>query len=97
MFKPGDPKPPGSGRQKGTKNKVTIPTVAQTLARLEIDPIKELLALVSEVSPDKQIDIWKTVMQYAYAKPREIEVSEAQEETDLSSLPSAQLITMLKA
>ena len=72
-FAKGVPKPPNSGRKKGSKNRPKPQGVAEILADLQIDPLKHLLKFVSDKSNlgDKdKVRVWMEILSYVYAKPR---------------------------
>jgi len=66
---PGSPKPPGSGRQKGTRNKVTkeIAAIAQKHGKAIISGLVELFE--STDNPDIKIKTAGLVLSYGYGSP----------------------------
>lgn len=74
-FKPGDPRPPGSGRQKG---QVSPRTKALEILLLEhqYNPVKELLKLIPQLDPRDASKVHLELMQYIYPKRKENSVEE---------------------
>ena len=73
-FTPGAPKPPGSGRKKGTRNKITQ-EVAERLEELGCDPIAgmALLAADHNNSPELRGRMYAELAQYLYPKRKAVE------------------------
>ena len=72
-YYPGQPKPEGSGRKKGTKNQKRIPKVAARLIEMGINPAEEALKAIYQLSPGERFDAWMEVISYCEAKPRYVE------------------------
>lgn len=72
LFQPGTPKPPNSGRKKGTGNKATI---AARVAERNADPADVLIDLYSDPKEDSGIRLRAAaeILQYIHPKKRSIE------------------------
>lgn len=71
-FEPGRAKT--GGRQKGTPNK-TASFVRDLLGAEGYEPIGEILALLSDVTPREQLQVWLKLLPYCYPQLRAIELS----------------------
>jgi len=72
-FEKGQPRPPGSGRKKGSKNIPKPKGVLEILNEKEIDPLVHLLQycdVKSPLQPKDKARIWMEILSYCYAKPR---------------------------
>jgi len=71
-FEKGMPRPPGSGRKKGSKNKPKPKGVYEFLAEHNIEPIAHLLKLVKDgdMQDKDRARIWMELLSYVYAKPK---------------------------
>lgn len=76
-FKSGDPKPPGSGRKKGVKNKSSSLKVSETIARLGFNPTEFLVKLAQNknIDPHLAAKIAQELLQYT---DRKLKASEDQ-------------------
>ena len=74
-FKPGTPKPPNSGRRKGTRNRAT--TVAATLEKYGCDPIEGMILIGMDANqkPELRLQAFKELAQYRWPKLRSIDIS----------------------
>lgn len=70
----GTPKPPTSGRKKGTPNKVTQ-TMQQFFDDRGIFIPEKIIELMPELEPRDRIKAWLEVAQYVYPKRKAIEVT----------------------
>lgn len=72
----GKPKgyPKTGGRQKGTKNKDNM-GVLERLNHHGINLVDELVALLPELKPERQMYLLNELMQYCYPKKKSLEVS----------------------
>lgn len=68
-FKPGAPRPPGSGRKKGTPNKDTQKLV-EVLRELNVNPVRAVCELMPKLEYAKQADVYLKLMEYIYPKRR---------------------------
>lgn len=75
-FKPGDPKPPGSGRAKGTQNKRI--RVEAYLAEKGIEPVKEIIELLQtgRMFDSDKMSGWFRILSYCEPKPGPIREDE---------------------
>jgi hypothetical protein len=75
-FRQGDPKPPGSGRRKGTRNKLSL-AVSERLTELGCDPIEGMAALAMD--PRNPVELrgrmYSELAAYCYPKKKSIEHS----------------------
>ena len=70
-FKPGN-----SGNPTGRpKNRVRL-----ELDSAKKDPVKELLKLLPDLSPNKQADVWLELLSYLQGKPKDVELNLTTEE-----------------
>ena len=103
-FKVGDPKPAGSGRKKGVKNKVKVdvPQVRELLGMKGINPIEEIMKLLPDLRTNEQVEVWKWLYQYVEPKLSEqrFEKIQAQLENQssfsLQSSSTEQLVSIVK-
>lgn len=75
-FVKGTPKPPGSGRKKGSINKLAL-TVASKLEELGCDPIEgmALIAADRNCPRDVRVKCYAELAQYVYPKRKAVEHS----------------------
>jgi hypothetical protein len=71
QFKPGMGKT--GGRQKGTPNKISL-GVLKHLQERGMEPLDEILKLLPDVKPERQLDVWMRLMAYCYPQLRAITV-----------------------
>lgn len=80
-FKPGDPKPPNSGRQKGTPNKSKVLRVEDYLAEKGINPIVKVIEILEDPNTDMcdydRARVWIALQSFCQAKPRELNFIDA--------------------
>lgn len=69
----GKPRPPGAGRQPGSKNKRT--SVLELCEASEFDPFAEMIRIAKTVDHERQFDAVKELCQYIEAKKKALEVS----------------------
>ena len=76
LFQPGNPG--GPGRPPGARNKKRLPKVSDYLAEKNVNVIDELLKMLRKATiEDKdKINILRDLLSYCYAKPKEVDVSE---------------------
>lgn len=70
----GTPKPPTSGRKKGTPNKVTQ-SIQQFFDDNGIFIPEKIIELMPELEPRDRMKAWLEVAQYVYPKRKAIEVT----------------------
>lgn len=70
VFRKGDPKPPGSGRKKGTSNKATVLRVDAFFIENNIDPLQKLMELIPTLRGDMQAKVWLELYSYCHSKPK---------------------------
>jgi hypothetical protein len=93
-FKPGDPRPPGSGRRKGVKNKKpTLRSFRAALAEEGFDAVDELIDLYRSTKDEHlQFAILKLMLEYSQVKPTtDLDEHEADE---LNSISEAKLLQL---
>lgn len=71
-FKPGDPKPEGSGRKPGVRNKAAVIKVDEVLAKNRKHPVEEILLLIPELKPHEAVKAWLELLSYMQSKPKDI-------------------------
>lgn len=74
-FVKGTPKPPNSGRKKGTENRATIKTARQAIGEWGRSPITELIALLPFLEPKDQSKVLIELQSWVETKPKEIDVT----------------------
>ncbi len=67
-FKPGTPKPPNSGRRKGTKNKKTLLKADTVLAEADFNPTQKLIDLFPDLDPQLKLQALKLLLEYSDRK-----------------------------
>lgn len=98
-FIKGMPRPANAGRKKGSLNKKKLKKVSEILAENGVHPATELMKLVNQndIDPKEVAGIWKELLTYCEAKPKEIEIIPEEPEPDeLDELPDAALLQMVK-
>ncbi len=90
-FKPGDPKPPGSGRIKGTKNRATVLKATEVMAALGFNPTEFLVKLANSenLADDLKVKIGLELQGYVQPKPKE-EAAEILPSSPEDTLPNDQ-------
>src|SRR4051794_5689188 len=85
-FTKGTPKPPGSGRAKGTPNKLTCEAAA-VLAQYGVDPIKGMLSICAdpECSLELKAKMYSELAQYVYPKRKSVELTATIDFSDFES------------
>jgi hypothetical protein len=73
-FQTGHPKPPGSGRKRGTPNKKTL-GLQESLEAHGLNLIGQLVNLLPDLHIDKQADVLLELMAYVYPRRKSVEVS----------------------
>jgi hypothetical protein len=74
-FKKGDKKPEGSGRKKGTKNKLNL-GVAETLQERGKDCVDEMLAIAENTDKEEvKLMVYKELLKYVYPQRKAVEMS----------------------
>jgi hypothetical protein len=73
-FKPGQPKPLGSGRKIGVPNKRTQ-DLQEVLDSCDLDVPRRLVELLPSLTPEKQADLLMRLMDFLYPKRKAIEQS----------------------
>jgi hypothetical protein len=78
-FARGTPKPPGSGRKKGTPNRITR-EAAERLEDLGCDPIEGMARLAGDTknTPELRGRMYAELAQYVYPKRKAVEHSGAE-------------------
>lgn len=98
QFQKGNPKPPNSGRKKGTPNKKKLKKVAEVLAESGIEPASEIIkeiALMDE--PKDRAKAWCDLLAYCEAKPKAGELEdEAFDPEDFKEIETADLLSLVK-
>lgn len=74
-FKKGDKKPEGSGRKKGTKNKLNL-GVEEALNARGIDCVEELLKIAETTDKEEvRLTVFKELIKYVYPQRKAVEMS----------------------
>lgn len=85
-FKPKQPKPSGSGIQKGQKQQRTVirKKVTEILAEAGVHPVTELMKLIPQLTPKDAARVWSDLLQYVEPKlsAQAITVDDRREQTD---------------
>lgn len=84
-------KPGQSGNPKGRPKKL-IPRVDEILAKQKINPVDEILALMPQLKPRDQAEIWLQLIAYCQAKPQKSEV----DPDPLEEMPTPELLALVK-
>lgn len=100
-FQKGQPRPPNAGRKKGSKNKKKVARVADYLAERDINPAKEILALIHGkdeedkdlLTPFAKMQAWFDLLAYCQAKPKEIDPSAEESDDDSDLLDQFEQVT----
>jgi|SRR6185437_457708 len=74
MFKPGDPRPPNSGRKKGKPNKKTE-ALHELLLASGLEPVENLKRLLPTLEPEKQADVYLKLLEFIYPKRKAVEIT----------------------
>src|SRR3954451_750357 len=76
QFTKGTPKPPNSGRGKGTRNKVSA-TVSERLEQFGVDPVRGLLSIVAnaDASLELKAKVFSELCSYCFPKQKHVEIS----------------------
>jgi hypothetical protein len=74
-FLPGQPKPIGSGRRKGSQNLKKVPKVSEYLASKGINPVEELIELMPGLMPGQQMQVWLELLKYCQPSFRPIDAT----------------------
>lgn len=76
-FEPGRPKT--GGRKKGSKN-LRNGKLSELLDEYGVEPLKRLLELMDQLEPRDQVNAYKELLPYLYAKKRPAEESDEKED-----------------
>ena len=87
-FLPGETRPPGAGRKKGTPNRISQ-SFAQGFIECDIDPLAEIADILPELEPSKRADVLLKLCDFVY--PRRKAIDPVPEEKP----PSAEEIRLL--
>lgn len=96
QFIKGQPRHPGAGRQKGSKNKKKIAKVADLLAEKDINPVERILAIIPTLEPQDQVKSWLDLLSYCEAKPKAIEMPVGGDDEDLEDFEDVSNEDLLK-
>lgn len=93
------PRPEGSGRQPGSKNKKTILKVTETLTSRDFSPTDKLLDLLPTLEPEDQAKVLMFLISYCEAKPKEETKDDSNLESpnELKDVSNSVLIKFLKS
>lgn len=72
QFQPGQGKPPGSGRRRGTPNRNTT-GLQEALNRYGVDVVAQLTALLPQLDTDKRANVLLNLMDFLYPKRKAVE------------------------
>jgi hypothetical protein len=74
-FKKGDKKPEGSGRKKGTKNKLNL-GVQEALNARGVDCVEEMLKIAESTDKEEvKLTVYKELIKYVYPQRKAVEMS----------------------
>lgn len=96
-FKPGQPKPPGSGRKPGVRNHGVVPKIDQVLIDRKINPLLEILRLLPELEDREQADVWIKLLPYIYPKKKDVEAPPADPSRDVTPIQDVDSDSLLAA
>jgi hypothetical protein len=65
---------PGQSGNPGGRPKKLITRVDEILHGLKLNPTTELIALIPQLKPREQAEIWMELLSYCQAKPKQIEI-----------------------
>jgi hypothetical protein len=76
-FKKGQPKPPGSGRKKGTPNRFSPVPIYERIRQSGADPIEVMVEIMGnpKIATLTRLKAAALLAEYVYPKPRAVEVS----------------------
>lgn len=100
-FKPGDPKPPNSGRKPGSMNKKTK-TVEEVLNKLGFDPFDALCEMAKTTHGALKFQVVKEICQYVYPKKKALEITNvdpslAEKAAQLSQMDDKELLNYIES
>ena len=96
-FKPGDPKPPGSGRKKGTPNKVTK-DLAKAARQYTQEALEALVDMVRDPdNPSVRLGAAREILDRGHGKPRTTVDATVSAGTDAQAIPDAALAHRINA
>ena len=70
VFKPGDPKPPTSGRKPGQVNRRNLLRVSEFFLKKGLEPVEEIYKLMDDLKPDRQVQVWLELLSYCEPRPK---------------------------
>ena len=71
---------PGSGRPKGSPNRVRVSKIREVLAENGINPAEKILELMHYLEPSDQLKAWCFLAGYCEPKPSEVDGAENRSE-----------------
>lgn len=96
-FYKGMPKPPGSGRKPGSKNKKRVAKVADLLAEKDINPVDQILNLIPSLDEEGQVNAWLDLLAYCQAKPKVDDSFDDDDDIDeFDDIPTEELLRIIK-
>jgi len=84
QFQPGQAKPLGSGRRKGTPNKNTL-TLLEALQANGIDPANQLCKLLPKLKPNERAHVLLQLMSFIYPKRKAIDINPVEDNAPIES------------
>lgn len=100
QFQKGQPRPENAGRKKGSKNKRSVPKVAEYLAEQDINPVQKILDLLKDrkLSTSAKIQVWKDLLSYCQGRIGEEPATLAQDgpSEDDETLTREQILSLVK-
>ena len=81
-FEKGTPKPPGSGRKPGMKNKKRVSKAVELLVELDLNPTTEILKIIPTLEPMEQVEIWLELLSYCESKPKSEPETDPEDDPD---------------
>lgn len=90
-FEKGKPRPDTAGRKPGSVNIRTL-LLKRFLEAENVNVVKELIALIPELSTDMQAKVWLGLMPYLFPRLSSITVEKTPEQEELEKLTTEELI-----
>ena len=98
-FQKGQPRPPGAGRRKGSKNIKKVARVADYLAERDINPAEKILDLIANggLEARDKVNAWLDLLSYCQAKPKAVdEDGDDQDDEDFEGVATEDLLKLVR-
>lgn len=73
-FKPGQARPEGAGRKKGTLNRASMP-ILELMESRNFNALDELIKLLPDLEPNIQAKVLCEIMSFVYPKKKALDIS----------------------